>query len=276
LRVVVGAAGALLRCVAVVRLAASVGRDAATVGLPETLGMPLHAEDGAVVASLAGLDDAVGRQGADAHAGCGLAHGLVVEAVDEQAVGAVDVVEERVGRDVDAVGGQCARRVLRMLDAQGGVLAGEVLHDGAAERGREQLQSAADAEDGNLSVGSQPHEEQLLQVAAGVDAAQMRRGLFADEQRVEVAAAAEDECVEGLEHADERRRVGVLTGSERWQQYGYAAFAQHGVVVGLRERGFLVLVVAGDADERAAVVGRQRGVEGAEGMCPGGHVSCFR
>ena len=74
--------------------------------------MPLHADDGLVLAALHSLDDVVGRLGGDAEPVAGLAHGLMVEAVDIHLVLLVHLMEERVFLDVHRVGDLAAGSLL--------------------------------------------------------------------------------------------------------------------------------------------------------------------
>ena len=74
-------------------------------------------------------------------------------------------------------------------------------------------------------------QRQLEGVPAGVDAVDLGVGLGAVAGGVDVAAAAEQQAVEAVEHGGRRRR-GRATGSTN----GHAAGLDHGVDVGARER----------------------------------------
>ncbi len=155
--------------------------------------MPLHAHDGLVLAALDGLYGAVGGGGRHAEVGAGLAYSLVVERVDGQGEGdgsggrtggsgsggggrtaahsgdgVKDGVEDGAGRYVHGVCGLGAACVLRV--AYGGCGADVLLHS-AAERHGKRLYAAADAEHGQLPVEGQTGQEQLGQVALGIDGA---------------------------------------------------------------------------------------------------------
>ena len=95
---------------------------------------------------------------------------LVVERIDGDAFLPVDAVQERVGRNLHRVRGFVARRVLRVFDAGAFVLCPDVLIDCATEGERHHLNAFADAEYGQLAVGSHAAEEQFALVALGVDA----------------------------------------------------------------------------------------------------------
>ena len=98
-------------------------------------------------------------------------------------IGRKDTAEQRLRHDGHGMGGLGAVGVLRMLD--GGA---DMLCDAPFERGGKCLYAAAYTEDGHLPVEGQASDEQLGQVALGVDASQLGHGLVALEEWVDVSS----------------------------------------------------------------------------------------
>ena len=78
----------------------------------------------------------------------------------------------------------------------------EVADEGATERDRQHLQSAADAEEGYVDHGSRrAHQRHLVVVSLAIDV-QRRGGIAAVEAGVHVAASGEHQCVDEVEQVD--------------------------------------------------------------------------
>ena len=167
------------------------------IGL-QPFGMPLHAQQRLVLVALYGLDNAIGSQRAHLQFRPWCAHGLVVEGVD---VDVLVVVEERaqqgVGQQRYAVGGLAFVSILAVL--QSAFLRPHVLLHGATQGCGEHLQASAYAHDGHATVVGQAGDEQLGQVACGVDVAQCGYGFFVGPQGVEVGTACEQQGVDAVE-----------------------------------------------------------------------------
>lgn len=167
------------------------------IGL-QPFGMPLHAQQRLVLVALYGLDNAVGSQRAHLQFRPWCAYGLVVEGVD---VDVLVVVEERaqqgVGQQRYAVGGLAFVGILAVL--QSAFLRPHVLQHGATHGYGEHLQASAYAHDGHATVVGQAGDEQLGQVACGVDVAQCGCGFFVGPQGVEVGTACEQQGIDAVE-----------------------------------------------------------------------------
>ena len=127
-----------------------------------------------------------------------------------------------------------------MLDKGRGGL--DVLLYVSAERHCERLYSAADAQHRQLTVEGVACQKQFGQVAFVVDIVQLWHGLFARPERVEVASAAQDDCVERVECAEQHVVVG------HWRdEYGRASGADYLLVVHFAQRCVDAFVVGCDA-----------------------------
>ena len=179
--------------------------------------MPLHAQKTLVFGTFDRFDFAVGSASGDAKSWPGVGHRLVVETIDGD-VRAEESAQSAVGLNRHAMGGFVARCRLRMFDEQRcirGTLHGGVLIDATAQGRHHHLHTATDAEHRDLTVGRETHEQQLLTIAHRVDAAELRNGLFAHPERIEVGTAREEESVDAVEKRFEGCEVGRRRKDER-------------------------------------------------------------
>ncbi len=91
-----------------------------------------------------------------------------MHAVDLELVRPQRLRETAPGLHLDLVSGLVARLLLAVLELGAGVAA-HVLEERAAERHVEELEAAADRQDGEPSLERQPHRRQLQRVAGGRD-----------------------------------------------------------------------------------------------------------
>jgi hypothetical protein len=141
--------------------------------------------------------------------------------------------------------------------AQGtGSLRGQVLPEGAVEGGGEQLDAAADAEDGQLVVKGEADEEQLGEVTASVDATEGGDGFLAEVEGVEVCTAREEEAVYAVEHGDEG--IWVCGGRE---DDGCAASTEDALEVALGEFTAFVAEIARDTNHGLVLGAGEGGVK---------------
>ena len=99
-----------------------------------------------------------------------------------------------------------------MLQAGHACLCAHVLIEFPSEGGVHHLDAPADAQDRNLAVGRQACQQQFLAVAPVVDAVQLLQRLFAQEERVDVASACEQQSVDVVEGGEER--VALFVGRD--------------------------------------------------------------
>ena len=98
-----------------------------------------------------------------------------------------------------------------MLDLCALALNINILPNFAAECCSHHLYAAADAQHRYLSVEGFASEEEFRLVPFGADTMELGQRLFAQEQRIDVVAAGEDDAVQGLEQCDKRFLVVALT-----------------------------------------------------------------
>ena len=217
--------------------------------LGEALGMPLDAEDGLVLAALDGLDDTVGGHGTDTETGSAIGHGLMVEAVDVELRGVVDLGEKRASPDGHGMGGLVAISILRVLDeglSLFNLQQGEILGDLAAQGCGQHLDASADAEDGDLTVEGQTGDEQFGEVALTVDAVEQGRGFFACPEGIDIAATTEQESVDAAQAVDDD--IGIGDGGD---DEGHTACGDNAVVIAATQAQLSVLEVTRDAYDGA-------------------------
>ena len=224
----------------------------------EAFGMPLHAEQCLVFRRFDCLDDAVGALCRDVQVRPRLVYGLVVEGVDGQCLCTEDFAEQAALFEADRVRCELPWHVLRVLEKSwwgGGEV--DVLPYASAQRCCHQLYAATDAEHGYLPVEGFAEEEELCGVALRTDAAELRQGLFAQEERVDVAAAREDDAVETVEQVGEGLAVFV------WRNdHGCSSGMEHRAVVAVGQFAALFAVVARDADQGVLTCHASSNVEG--------------
>ena len=165
----------------------------------------------------------------------------MVEGVDVDGGLTVEYVAQHgVWSDVHAVCLGGLMRCLRVLDkGRGGLY---VLLHVSAQCHCECLYAAADAEHGQLTVEGVACEEQFGQVALVVDVVQLWHRLFACPERIEVATAAQNYSVEGVESSEQNVVV-----SHRRNEYGCASGSDYLLVVDFAQRGVDAFVISGDA-----------------------------
>ena len=115
--------------------------------------MPLDSQPEGVVEKLDGLDDAIGGTGDGARPRGEETNGLMVEAVNLDGWVAEDAPEEAMLIDLDRVSQEIARQAIGgfMIHATG-VLILDILVDGATQGDVDQLDTAADAKNGEISL----------------------------------------------------------------------------------------------------------------------------
>ena len=92
----------------------------------------------------------------------------------------------------------------------------------AAKGGGQRLDATADAEDGQLTVVGQSRDEQLGEIALGIDGAEQGGGLLTSPVGVIIAAATENETVDAVEGVEDD----VLVGHGGYHK-GYASCRHH-------------------------------------------------
>ena len=133
-----------------------------------------------------------------------------MEGVDGECLYAENIVEQAAFLDADGVRCELPGHVLRVLEQRAHVSfsfaagGGEayVLIDFAAQCRCHHLYAATDAEHRDLPMEGFADEEEFCGIALRTDAVEQRQRLFAQEQRVDVAAAREDDAVERVEQGE--------------------------------------------------------------------------
>ncbi len=191
--------------------------------------MPLHAKHEAVPGVLDSLDHPVGRARVHDQAGGGLAHGLMVGAVDLDLVHSDDPVQQGFGRDRDGMAGLGARVGL-LVGERARDRVGDVLNERAAERDVQELLAPADAEHGHLLSDRAVGQGELEggPIVLGRDRLVARLGAEMGGVDVEVAAR-DDEPVD-------QREIGLDLLRLVGQQHRRAAGRRHDLAVILAQR----------------------------------------
>ena len=131
-----------------------------------TLRMPLYSHYRLELAAFYGFHHSVGSLGSDAEFFSCIVNGLMVEGVDIDGVGAIDVVKNGRRKEADSVCRLAAFCVLAMLYPVG--IERDVLLHMSVECHCQCLYSAADAENGYLSVVSQTCDKKFRKVTLAV------------------------------------------------------------------------------------------------------------
>ena len=176
-----------------------------------------------------------------------------MEGIDCQFILLEHIVEKGVGIDLDGVGSIFARHVLTVLDAYTFRLRIDVLIEFAAECSRDNLDAFANAEHRNLTVGSETNQQQFLFVALWAHGMQLRNGLFAQQQRIDIATAAEEDAIERVEVVLQVLKgfLSVHVRNAEWRNDDRdATGTKHGLIVAFGNRTLLVFVVARDTNHR--------------------------
>ena len=124
----------------------------------------------------------------------------------------------------------------------------DVLSHTTSERYGQCLYASADAQNGNLTVVSQPCDEQFGQVALLVDAVQLRGWLVSGPERVQVGTAAEQQSVQLVKRVGENMAVG-----HRWNDDGHAPGLYHRIIITFAQCRFAVVEIACNAYQRLLV-----------------------
>ena len=243
--------------------------------LPHPLRVPLNTEKRLALGALHGLGHAVCRGRGEPKPIARAADGLVVEGVDKEPVGPVEVVQERCRVDMHRVGGVMARRILRMSHQRGRLcgenptkkggrelaacVLGECLFDVlshlSAQCHGQCLHATADAQHRDLPVIGQSGEEKFGQIALRIDAVQFGRRFCSAPKRIIIGSAREHQCIKSFERAEKNSRVG-----NGWKEHGCAPGIHNLAVIPVEKQGPTVVVVGRQTDQRPIVGRRISGV----------------
>ena len=180
----------------------------------------------------------------------------MMEGVDVQTPLAVKSVKKGIFLEGDSVGGLGAVGILRMLD---GGLGGDILRDLATKGDSERLNAATDAKHGQLTVVGQTRDQQLWEIALGVDTTQLGRGFFACPEGIDITTTTEDEGIDTRKCLDDDISIG-----HRGNDKGNAASTDHRLIVALAKLKTKVIVVASDANNGPTVGLREAGIDFVE------------
>ena len=172
------------------------------------------------------------------------AYCLMVERVYRYFFGFTYLLKKRTLFNVHKMGKRVARCVLRMFQKPFAVGCGvDVLKHAASEGERERLYSPADAEYRNLSVESEPRQQQFVVVAFGIYSVKSLNGGFVHEKRIDVCASREHKCVNASENIENGLFAAAWRNNHRHSSCKFNAF-----VVGKSQFACFRIKVAGYAD----------------------------
>ena len=137
-----------------------------------------------------------------------------------------------------------AVQLLTVLDALRSRLRADVLIEFAAQGCGHHLDAPAYAQHGNLAVGCQAREQQLLTVATVVDAMQLLHRLLAQKERIDVTPAREQDAVHALQRGEQRVALFIRGDDE-----GDASGTQHGRAVAVGQRTIPVTEVGSHSND---------------------------
>ncbi len=175
------------------------GEDAGIAGIDQEFRVPLHAQAEAVAGVLDALDHAVFGHRIDHAAQAGAAHGLMVGRVHLHFGRPDDAVQQGAGDDLHGVSGLMARVGLLVRQRVGhGVR--DVLDQRAAQRHRQELLAAADAEHRQVARQCAAQQRQFGLGAGFLQRDGVVAGAVAVQRRIDIeGAAGDDQRVDAVE-----------------------------------------------------------------------------
>ena len=169
-------------------------------------GMPLNADDKAMVGSFEGFDDAIFRPGRRCQPIGGTFDGLMMIAVDRRLVCPQDLRQPAVRSYPHPMGrllpGRFGHFVVVLVGR--GHLRRDILIEAASRGDVEGLDAAADAEDGQIGRQRPARDRQFGDVAGAIHLPQFRMPRLAIFRRIDIDAAGKQQAIQSLEDRAQR------------------------------------------------------------------------